>query len=69
MKTQVTRGDARAEKHIVAKIVDAQLQIAERECDPVVLKIGPAGRFRIAQPKNRELGHRLFLLLKLLANR
>src|SRR5208337_2761956 len=31
---------------------------AERECGPVVLKIGPGGRFRTAQPENREFGHR-----------
>ena len=57
MKTQI-RGNAGAEKNVVAEIVDSQFQIGEREREPVVLKIGPAGRFRITQPKNRELGHR-----------
>ena len=57
METQIG-GDAGAEKNVVAEIVDAQLQIVERERDPVVSKIGPGERLRIAQPKNRELGHR-----------
>ena len=39
IKTQI-RGDARAKKHIVAKIVDPQLQIAEPQRDPAVSEIG-----------------------------
>jgi hypothetical protein len=57
METQI-RGDARAEKNVVAEIVNAQLQIAESEPYPVVSKIRPAERRRSAQPENREFGHR-----------
>ena len=49
--------DARAEKNVVAQVVDTQLQVAEREREPVILKIGTAGQLGIPQSKDGDLGH------------
>ena len=67
MKTQI-RSYTRAEKNVIAEIVDSQLQVAEREREPMIFEIGSAGRFGITEPENRNLGH-CYLSRTLLANR